>query len=267
MRKVLGGYVLKNFIGIALSLLMLSGCTNSTTSTEQSLNSETSSNVSVDSTTAEEGLRQSLYENLGIAFLTQCPDLMSGPEGSKFTCFACPQDYVASQVGGGYFYGDGTNEFRCDAAYEGFAIDYEVIGGEMLLNNGSTRGAVDGKSSLNPATGSNSKSQAVSNMNDAFGTLNSEDVDGEWIKDPYKIPNSLSVGVLLDTYSQSPEGCAIWWFKSATERETATENGEVNLFSDFYQSWDYDDGSSVLVVAQSQGNRCYKNLTNILNLN
>jgi hypothetical protein len=97
--------------------------------------------ASLDSNIAENFVRDSFYENTGILTIVECPDDMSGVEGESFTCYACPQDYAAAETGGGYFYGDGSTEFRCDAAYEGFAIDYRVIDGQILLDNGTTRGA------------------------------------------------------------------------------------------------------------------------------
>lgn len=111
--------------------------------------------VAIDSSFAEDFIRSSFFESMGVWFLAECPELMSGFDGSKFTCYACPELYVAGEIGGGYFYGDGSTEFRCDAAYEGLAVDYVVLNGQMLLDNKSIRGANPGATGKDPnsATG------------------------------------------------------------------------------------------------------------------
>lgn len=141
---------------LVASIFLLAGCgglssylqDNPSTTSDQT--SESSNEIEsqdteelayLDSNIAENFLRDSFYENTGILTVVECPDSMSGSEGDSFTCYACPQDYVAVEIGGGYFYGDGTTEFRCDAAYEGFAVDYRVIDGQILLDNATTRGA------------------------------------------------------------------------------------------------------------------------------
>ena len=149
----------KTLFGARVVVVLVSGCaqflqnsrgqsnSNSSGSSGDS-SSETESQPSeevafLDSNIAENFVRDSFYENTGILTVVECPDDMSGVEGQSFTCYACPQDYVAAETGGGYFYGDGSTEFRCDAAYEGFAINYRVIDGQILLDNGTTRGAND----------------------------------------------------------------------------------------------------------------------------
>jgi len=121
----------------------------------------------IDSTYAENFLRTNLHENLGIWFITECPPNMRGKEGDKFTCFACPELYAVPQFGGGYFYGDDGVEFRCDAAYEGFAVDYEVVNGQILLNNDSTRRANPSAANSDPSNSGNS-SQGGTNSNSWF---------------------------------------------------------------------------------------------------
>lgn len=118
----------KLLLGTIVALASLAGCSQQPV-------------AYLDSNVAENFLRDSLYESMGVLTVTECPNNMSGAEGQSFTCYACPQDYAAAQSGGGYFYGDGSTEFRCDAAYEGFAIDYKVIDGEMLLVYETIRGA------------------------------------------------------------------------------------------------------------------------------
>jgi hypothetical protein len=124
-------------INFVICLLSLSGCATYVSAGEGSLPpAATNENVvSVDPSQAENALRESLYNNTGYLFLTECPNSMSGVEGSVFTCFACPQDYAAPDVYGRYSYGDGSSTWRCDAAGEGFAVDYRVINGEMILEN------------------------------------------------------------------------------------------------------------------------------------
>lgn len=99
--------------------------------------------ATIDSSFAEEFIRQTLFERTGVSVIAECPDLMQGIEGDKFTCYACPELYAAPEAGGGYFYGPGTVEFRCDAAFEGFAVDYEVVNGEMILMMEEIRGATE----------------------------------------------------------------------------------------------------------------------------
>ena len=154
----------------------IEGAVGSRTSANPSLpNGETPGQfVSIDSSYAEEFLRTSLYNNLGIWFLTQCPPNMRGLEGARFTCFACPELNAASQIGGGYFYGDGAGEFRCDAAYEGIAIDYEVIDGQILLNNESTRRA-------NPSAANPGDSDPLESSQDgSFGGHWASKSEGDW---------------------------------------------------------------------------------------
>lgn len=128
---------------LVAGLLSLSGCASSISPSATNLPPATTETqiVSVDSSQAENALRESLYNSTGYLFLTECPESMSGIEGSVFTCFACPQDYAAPDASGKYAYGDGSTTWRCDAAGEGFAVDYRVINGEMILENGSTRPA------------------------------------------------------------------------------------------------------------------------------
>lgn len=147
----------KTLFGVLLVMVLVSGCAQLSQNSRGQSNSSSSGSAGesspeiepqpseevafLDSNIAENFVRDSLYENTGILTIVECPDDMSGVEGLSFTCYACPQDYVAAEAGGGYFYGDGSTEFRCDAAYEGFAIDYRVIDGQILLDNGTTRGA------------------------------------------------------------------------------------------------------------------------------
>lgn len=143
------GGSMKNYLAIVaavISGLTLSGCTETLASpfSDASNNPDTLAEASIDSTYAEEFLRQALYDSTGIGVIAECPEDMRGPEGSSFTCFACPELYAAAQVGGGYFYGTGITEFRCDAAYEGFAVDYEVRNGEMILVMENIRGTTQG---------------------------------------------------------------------------------------------------------------------------
>ncbi len=138
---------------LATQTTLLAGCSffspidasgSDSTNDDRSSTGASEENLTIarlDSNIAENFLRDSLYANTGVLTIVECPDDMSGTEGQSFTCYACPQNYAVAQSGGGYFYGDGSVEFRCDAAYEGFAIDYRVINGEVLLDNGTTRGA------------------------------------------------------------------------------------------------------------------------------
>jgi hypothetical protein len=134
----------KTLLGAIIVIAILSGCTQQFANSREPSGTESQAPEEVaflDSNIAENFVRDTFYENTGILTIVECPDDMSGVEGQSFTCYACPQDYAAAETGGGYFYGDGSTEFRCDAAYEGFAIDYRVIDGEILLDNGTTRGA------------------------------------------------------------------------------------------------------------------------------
>lgn len=133
--------------GISLSLAAsLSGCT--ITAGQSALNNSNADEqvqrmATIEPSFAEEFIRQTLFERTGVSVIAECPDLMQGIEGDKFTCYACPELYAAPEAGGGYFYGPGTVEFRCDAAFEGFAVDYEVVNGEMILMMEEIRGATE----------------------------------------------------------------------------------------------------------------------------
>jgi hypothetical protein len=100
----------------------------------------------------------------------------------------------------------------------------------------------------------------------ALGWLNDEDPNGRWFQDPYKSTSDLVVGVLLDDYSVYPSGCAAWWFNSKSDKDKALDQGRLNLFSENYWSWVYDSGPALLVVTNSESDRCYKNIRKILEL-
>jgi hypothetical protein len=104
-------------------------------------------------------------------------------------------------------------------------------------------------------------------MFSSLETLNSEDPNGIWSEDPFNNPSPLVVGVILDRYSEYPDGCAAYWFNSESDSEKVMDDGVgINFFSDFYGWWVFDSGPSLIVVANSEYDACYQNITRILEL-
>jgi hypothetical protein len=97
-------------------------------------------------------------------------------------------------------------------------------------------------------------------------TLNREDKSGNWSEDQFLSTSPLNAGNLLDNYSVHPEGCAIWYFDNEEDSEIAFETGRVNMFSDFYTWWIEDSGPAFIIVANSENDLCYRNITRILQL-
>lgn len=125
--------------GLTAVLLALSGCSSSA--------------VWISSSQGEDFIRSELLARTDVGFLVDCPEDLSGSNGDRFTCYACPQGYVAAEPGGGYFYGDGSVEFRCDAAYEGFAVDLLISGSDYVIDFDSLREANLGATSTSSGAG------------------------------------------------------------------------------------------------------------------
>jgi hypothetical protein len=101
-------------------------------------------------------------------------------------------------------------------------------------------------------------------MNFAISELNSRDPSGDWYEDPFELEIGKSVGVLLDDYSEYPAGCAVWWFDSKEDLESDLDEGNVNLFSEYYQwSW-WETGGAFLIVVNEPSDSCFKNFVSIM---
>lgn len=103
-------------------------------------------------------------------------------------------------------------------------------------------------------------------MVEALDQLNESDPEGYWVQDIFESSSPLIAGVLLDNYSDYPEGCAAWFFDTEADSEKAMDNGFVNMFSDFYGWWIYESGPALIVVANSETDACYQNITEIMEL-
>jgi hypothetical protein len=104
-------------------------------------------------------------------------------------------------------------------------------------------------------------------MRFSLDALNYWDPGGPWIEDTYDASSPLVVGVLLDTYSVYPAGCAAWFFHSEDDALSAMVDGSVNLFSDDWVYWSNDSGHVILVVANSFSDLCFGNIVSELDLN
>jgi len=100
----------------------------------------------------------------------------------------------------------------------------------------------------------------------ALDALNFYDPDGRWEEDTFSNESPLVAGVLLDTYSVFPAGCAIWWFNSQEDLLDAVEEGSVNFFSESWFNWKSALGPSILIIANSYGDSCYQNALDVLEL-
>ena len=103
-------------------------------------------------------------------------------------------------------------------------------------------------------------------MRFALDALNFYDPDGTWEEDSFSSESPLVAGVLLDSYSDFPAGCAIWWFDSEEDLLDAVEEGSVNFFSESWFNWKSALGPSILIIANSYGDSCYQNALDVLEL-
>lgn len=94
--------------------------------------------------------------------------------------------------------------------------------------------------------------------------LNSGNVNGQWFYGSQPL-NGPDASVLLDNYG-SNLGCAIWFYETENDADSALKNGFVNLFSSFYQQWTISTGESLIVVADSPDLLCYADALQRLNL-
>jgi hypothetical protein len=164
---------MKLFRGISAALVLLllgSGCTN-TAPDAQGVASET---VTVSSAEAQDFLRTAFYEVLDLGFLVDCPADLSGTNGDRFTCYMCPELYAVPSVGGGYFYGDIDTEFRCDAAYEGFAVELVIRNSDFSIDFDSLRGATQERGSASPSNDSSTQTQ---DLDSNAGSSDTEEVE------------------------------------------------------------------------------------------
>ncbi len=100
----------------------------------------------------------------------------------------------------------------------------------------------------------------------ALDALNYYDPDGRWEEDSFSSESPVVAGVLLDTYSVFPAGCAIWWFDSKEDTNDAIETGAINFFSDSYHFWRWPDGPEMVLVANSYEDACFTNVLDVLEL-
>ena len=100
----------------------------------------------------------------------------------------------------------------------------------------------------------------------ALDALNYYDPDGRWEEDSFSSESPVVAGVLLDTYSVFPAGCAIWWFDSKEDTNDAIETGAINFFSDSYHFWRWPDGPEMVLVANSYDDACFTNVLDVLEL-
>jgi hypothetical protein len=103
-------------------------------------------------------------------------------------------------------------------------------------------------------------------MKFALDALNFLDLGGEWEEDSFSSESPLVAGVLLDTYSEFPAGCAIWWFDNQEELLQAVGGGDVNLFSDSWLNFYSTPGPPLVIVANSYDDLCFQNAIGILEL-
>lgn len=101
-------------------------------------------------------------------------------------------------------------------------------------------------------------------MEFSLEALNYWDPMGGWVEDPYDSGSPLVAGVLLDTYSVSPAGCAIWFFDSFDDLQSATLEGSINYFSNSWWNWEDKSGAAFLAIANSYEDDCFQNIEDVL---
>jgi hypothetical protein len=101
-------------------------------------------------------------------------------------------------------------------------------------------------------------------MEFSIDALNYWDPVGRWMEDPYDSDSQKVAGVLLDTYSVSPDGCAIWFFDSYDDLEAAIGEGSINFFSNAWWNWEDKSGATFLAIANSYEDDCFQNLQDVL---
>jgi hypothetical protein len=101
-------------------------------------------------------------------------------------------------------------------------------------------------------------------MRFAQDALNYYDPSGKWEEDTFESSSPLVVGVLLDTYSAYPAGCAIWFFDSYDDLYVAIGEGSINFFSEAWWNWEDKSGAAFLAIGNSYQDDCFQNLEDAL---
>jgi hypothetical protein len=124
---------------------------------------------------------------------------------------------------------------------------------------GENSGSDDDSAASNQGKGSEFMAMALEDLNNL-------DVNGMWFEDPYSDASGLSVGVLLDEYSVSPQGCALWWYDSEDDLNAHVDSNSDFFNSFYFESWVYDAGPAVLLAASGPLDVCYLSARIILDL-
>lgn len=103
-------------------------------------------------------------------------------------------------------------------------------------------------------------------MDKSMAELEADSPDVYWEAD-FGDESGLSIGLFLDNYADGTfGGCAIWWYENVEDANTAIDTGWVNFFSDFWNQWVFDNGASVVIIAEEPTHSCYLDSTRVLDL-
>ena len=102
-------------------------------------------------------------------------------------------------------------------------------------------------------------------MNDSLTRLNSNSSNGKWTKSQINDLSGLSIGMFLDDYGGGG-GCGLWWYETEQNANRALDEGWINLFSNFYGTWVFENGATIVLVAENSSHPCYQDSVRILNL-
>ncbi len=102
-------------------------------------------------------------------------------------------------------------------------------------------------------------------LGDALNRLNRDNSNGRWARDVFDDGSGLSIGILLDEYEQGG-GCAMWWYETVVDADTAISQNQINFFSSFYKQWVFGNGASMVLVAEGGSQQCFLDAKNILGL-